>query len=126
MLSAKRDIEKADESGCFAGEAFRKVLHTDRETGPDRPGPELNNIKERSAADAVWKERKVENTMKQFCRAANTEVQMKKILSGSYYIVSLLGVLFVVGSFLFATNETHFRKGRSQDISRSRPRALHR
>ena len=36
---------------------------------------------------------------------------MKKILSGSYYIVSLLGVLFVVGSFLFATNETHFRKG---------------
>ena len=29
----------------------------------------------------------------------------------SYYIVSLLGVLFVVGSFLFATNETHFRKG---------------
>ena len=48
--------------------------------------------------------------MKQFCRAANTEVQMKKILSGSYYIVSLLGVLLVVGSFLFATNETHFRK----------------
>ena len=36
---------------------------------------------------------------------------MKKILSGSYYIVSLLGVLFVVGSFLFATNETHLRKG---------------
>ena len=48
----------------------------------------------------------------------------EKILSGSYYIVSLLGVLFVVGSFLFATNETHFRKGRSQDISRSRHRAL--
>ena len=36
---------------------------------------------------------------------------MKKILSGSYYIVTLLGVLFVVGSFLFATNEIHFRKG---------------
>ena len=34
VLSAKRDIEKADESGCFAGEAFRKVLHTDRK--PDR------------------------------------------------------------------------------------------
>lgn len=27
---------------------------------------------------------------------------MKKLLSGSYYIVLLLGVLFVVGSFLFA------------------------
>ena len=62
VLSAKRDIEKADESGCFAGEAFRKVLHTDRETGPDRPEPELNNIKERSAADAVWKERKEKET----------------------------------------------------------------
>ena len=36
---------------------------------------------------------------------------MKKLLSGSYYIVLLLGVLFVVGSFLFAKNETHFRKG---------------
>ena len=36
---------------------------------------------------------------------------MKKILSGSCYIVLLLGVLFVVGSFLFATNEIHFRKG---------------
>lgn len=36
---------------------------------------------------------------------------MKKLLSGSYYIVLLLGVLFVVGSFLFAKNEIHFRKG---------------
>ena len=51
---------------------------------------------------------------------------MKKILSGSYYIVLLLGVLFVVGSFLFAKNETHFRKGEIAGISRSRHRALHR
>ena len=36
---------------------------------------------------------------------------MKKLLSGSYYIVLLLGVLFVVGGFLFAKNEIHFREG---------------
>lgn len=36
---------------------------------------------------------------------------MKKLLSGSYYIVLLLGVLFVAGSFLFSANEIHFRKG---------------
>ena len=36
---------------------------------------------------------------------------MKKLLSGSYYIVLLLGVLFVVGSFLFEKNETLSRRG---------------
>ena len=36
---------------------------------------------------------------------------MKKILSGSYYIVMLLGLLFMVSGFLFAKNEIHFRKG---------------
>ena len=36
---------------------------------------------------------------------------MKKLLSGSYYIVLLLGVLFVVGGFLFAKNEIHFHEG---------------
>ena len=36
---------------------------------------------------------------------------MKKLLSGSYYIVMLLGLLFMVSGFLFAKNEIHFRKG---------------
>lgn len=35
----------------------------------------------------VWKERKVENTMKQFCRAANTE--MKKI----YVLIFIQSIL---------------------------------
>ena len=51
---------------------------------------------------------------------------MKKLLSGSYYIVLLLGVLFVVGSFLFAKNETHFRKGEIAGHQQISHRALHR
>ena len=35
----------------------------------------------------VWKERKVENTMKQFCRAANTE--MKKTICLDFYSIHL-------------------------------------
>lgn len=93
----------------FADDIFARLSVRRRIRGFGRTAAE--GTAEEFLVIPVWKERKVENTMKQFCRAANTEVQMKKILSGSYYIVSLLGVLFVVGSFLFATNETHFRKG---------------
>ena len=49
---------------------------------------------------------------------------MKKLLSGSYYIVLLLGVLFVVGSFLFAKNETHIRKGEIAGLQQISPHSI--
>ena len=36
---------------------------------------------------------------------------MKKLLSGSYYFAILIGLIFIICGFLFAGNETSFRKG---------------
>lgn len=36
---------------------------------------------------------------------------MKKLLSGSYYFAILIGLIFTICGFLFAGNETSFRKG---------------
>jgi len=68
VLSAKQDIERADEPNRFAGGAFRKVLHTDRETGPDNPKPEQNNQK-KGVQQMLFEKKEKKQSLRRKCSA---------------------------------------------------------